>query len=253
MRENTNRWRVVLFSFFLGRCQRWWMSALDLKRVEFQLYQGLCPWPEIHLQEHWRHAFDHAKWHLWSISPEVCFAFSFLLGRFLQSFRRFWLARCKSCKTQDCTSATVCCTVDLFLHFWRVQKHVCQVRPAGVVGHGFQAILLISGPLLHQSMKPNLTRPRTYDIHSIWFYRSQCITPPIQDSLNVDHVRYCGIVIEIVFLTVSDLWKLPASGLPHQSYGLSPGAAVRHGLVWWHGLIPFFFFARLPLVWAIQP
>ena len=104
---------------------------------------------------------------------------------------------------------------------------MCQVRPAGVVGHGFQAILLISGPLLHQSMKPNLTRPRTYDIHSIWFYRSQCITPPIQDSLNVDHVKYCGIVIEIVFLTVSDLWKLPASGLPHQSYGLSPGAAVK--------------------------
>jgi len=38
----------------------------------------------------------------------------FSIGAFFQSFRRFWLARCKSCKAQDCTSATVCSTVDLF-------------------------------------------------------------------------------------------------------------------------------------------
>ena len=38
----------------------------------------------------------------------------FYIGAFFQSFRRFWLARCKSCKAQDCTSATVCSTVDLF-------------------------------------------------------------------------------------------------------------------------------------------
>ena len=162
---------------------------------------------------------------------------------------RFWLARCKSCKAQNCTSATVCSTV-----YPCIFGGFCCARCDLLEWWGMVFRPFCFQPLLCQSMKPNLTRRRNYDIHFIWFCRSQCWTPPIQDF-------QCGIYC------LSDLWKVFVSGAPcFRSAPSESWAFPRHRrsastsqTFWWtnkshwRGSSSLSFFARLPLVWAIQP